>query len=254
MEANYHTHTVRCRHAEGTDEEYVIAAIEAGLKVLGFSDHTPYPFPREYYSGFRMRMDDFEGYVKSVLSLKERYKSDIDIYLGVEVEYYPDCFDKLLSYLSDYPIEYMIHGQHLLGNEMNEHYNGDPTDDVSLLERYVEQSIEGFKTGKFLYFAHPDLFYFTGERSDYERYMRNLCVAANKYNMPLEINMLGLMTNRQYPNSAFWKIAGEENCTVILGSDAHKPCDVYQEKIINQALKLVERYNLNLINSCTINK
>ncbi len=41
--ANYHTHTKRCRHAVGEDREYVEAAIEAGLKVLGFSDHTPIP-------------------------------------------------------------------------------------------------------------------------------------------------------------------------------------------------------------------
>ena len=38
--ANYHTHTKRCHHACGEDREYVEAAIESGLKILGFSDHT----------------------------------------------------------------------------------------------------------------------------------------------------------------------------------------------------------------------
>ena len=32
IKANYHTHTARCGHAIGTDEEYVQAAIQAGLK------------------------------------------------------------------------------------------------------------------------------------------------------------------------------------------------------------------------------
>ena len=41
MIANYHTHTWRCRHADGTEREYVETAIEAGFKILGFSDHTP---------------------------------------------------------------------------------------------------------------------------------------------------------------------------------------------------------------------
>ena len=36
---NYHTHTTRCYHASGKDEEYVKAAIKAGIKELGFSDH-----------------------------------------------------------------------------------------------------------------------------------------------------------------------------------------------------------------------
>ena len=45
MIANLHTHTPRCRHASGTEEEYVRCALDAGLQTLGFSDHTPYPFP-----------------------------------------------------------------------------------------------------------------------------------------------------------------------------------------------------------------
>lgn len=43
MIANYHTHTWRCNHAVGTEREYVERAIEGGLKILGFSDHTPMP-------------------------------------------------------------------------------------------------------------------------------------------------------------------------------------------------------------------
>ena len=62
MIANYHTHTWRCRHADGTEREYVERAIEGGLKILGFSDHSPYPFPDGYDSGMRMRLDQVEGY------------------------------------------------------------------------------------------------------------------------------------------------------------------------------------------------
>ena len=38
MLENYHTHTTRCRHAAGSDEEYVRCAIDNGLQILGFSD------------------------------------------------------------------------------------------------------------------------------------------------------------------------------------------------------------------------
>lgn len=69
MIANYHTHTWRCRHADGTEREYVERAIEGGLKILGFSDHSPYPFPEGYDSGMRMRLDQVEGYVDTVLAL-----------------------------------------------------------------------------------------------------------------------------------------------------------------------------------------
>ena len=45
MRANYHAHTWRCSHAKGTERDYVEAALDRGLEILGFSDHTPYPFP-----------------------------------------------------------------------------------------------------------------------------------------------------------------------------------------------------------------
>ncbi|MCB1134396.1 MAG: PHP domain-containing protein, partial [Verrucomicrobiae bacterium] len=47
MPADYHTHTPLCLHAEGTPEEYVDAALAAGVTEYGISDHapqTPEPF------------------------------------------------------------------------------------------------------------------------------------------------------------------------------------------------------------------
>ena len=36
MLKNYHTHTARCGHAWGTDDEFIQAAIDAGYTTLGF--------------------------------------------------------------------------------------------------------------------------------------------------------------------------------------------------------------------------
>ena len=41
---NYHTHTTRCMHAIGSEEEYILAAISAAYTELGFSDHTPWHY------------------------------------------------------------------------------------------------------------------------------------------------------------------------------------------------------------------
>ena len=78
--ANFHTHTFRCHHAVGQDREYVEKAIEQGIKTLGFSDHSPYFFDGDYYSHFRMRPEEFDGYVNSLLALRDEYKDDIDIF------------------------------------------------------------------------------------------------------------------------------------------------------------------------------
>ena len=255
MYNNYHTHTPRCNHASGTGEEYVLAAIESGMKELGFSDHCPYIFKTPgYYSTHRMRPELFDDYCEEVLRLKETYKDSINIHLGLEVEYYPELFDTLMDFIGGQPIEYLIVGQHFLGNEVMEHYNGEATDDVKLLERYVKQTIEAFDTGKFTYLCHPDLFYFTGSDQDYDKWMRILCQAACKRNIPLEINHLGIITNRNYPRQLFWKIAGEEGCKGIIGSDAHSPGDVYREDVERISRKIAEDNGIELIDNLKLIK
>ena len=117
MIANYHTHTWRCCHAAGTEEGYVRSAIRAGMKILGFSDHTPYLFPDGYYSTFRMRPNEIGDYSTTVLRLREKYRDQIDIHLGVECEYYPKHFSETLELLRRNQVEYLILGQHFLGNE-----------------------------------------------------------------------------------------------------------------------------------------
>ena len=79
MIANYHTHTPRCNHAWGTEEEYVERALEAGLQILGFSDHSPQLFPGTYYSHFRMRPELLQDYVDTVLRVREQYRGKIEI-------------------------------------------------------------------------------------------------------------------------------------------------------------------------------
>jgi len=52
--SNYHTHTKYC-DGKGEIEQYVLAAINAGIKYLGFSSHSPLPLP----SRWSMALKDF---------------------------------------------------------------------------------------------------------------------------------------------------------------------------------------------------
>lgn len=254
MIANYHTHTWRCKHATGTEREYVEAAIAGGLKILGFSDHTPYPYPGDYVSNVKMRMDQLEDYVDTVLKLKEEYKNEIEIHLGLETEYYPQLFDKLLEHTGQYPIEYFLLAQHFLGNEIGDFYTGKMTEDEKRLEQYCRQCVEAMETGCFSYLAHPDLLYFTGNQDAYDKWMRMLCENARRLDIPLEINLLGIWTNRNYPDLRFWKIAGEAGNKVILGADAHQPDKVWNLQALETAEKIVESCRLNLIETLDFRK
>ncbi len=247
MTENYHTHTIRCRHADGTEEDYIQQAIAGGLQVLGFSDHTPFLFPGTYYSRMRMYPDEIRDYAETVLSLKEKYAGQIEIHLGLEVEYYPDRMADLLELIEPYGIEYMILGQHWCGNEQDEPNNGRPTDSISQLERYCDQIIEAMGTDLFSYVAHPDLICFTGDPDIYRLHMTRLCQTAKEHGIPLEINLLGLREQRCYPHESFWQIAGEIGCQVVLGSDAHKPQHVVDPATEAKAMDLIQKYRLQLL-------
>ena len=126
MITSLHTHTPRCLHAEGAEEEYAKAAIAGGLKTLGFSDHTPQFFPGDYYSRMRMRPNELQEYADTVLQLRKSYAGQLDIRLGLEAEYYPALFSELISHLRDTEIEYLLLGQHWNLNEYDAPFNGTP--------------------------------------------------------------------------------------------------------------------------------
>ncbi len=251
MIANYHTHTTRCNHAFGTEREYIERAIEGGFKVLGFSDHTPMPYDN-YVSPYKMGFDQVDDYVTTILDLKQEYKNDIEIHVGLEVEYYPRYFEKLLSLLRDYPIEYFLLGQHFLGNEVNDVVSFDATDDEKVLARFCAQTKEALDTGSFTYFAHPDLMPFTGPDHIYHYHMKDLCEFAKERSIPMELNLLGLWEGRAYPSRRFFKIVSEVGNEVILGSDAHKPELVWNPKAIERAERMAEELHLNLIDTVTL--
>lgn len=247
MLANYHTHTPRCRHALGDEKAYIENAIRRGLKIFGFSDHTPQWFPGDYYSRMRMFPEQLPEYCSTVRKLQKEYGGQLEIPLGLEAEYYPAIFDELLLRLQDQGIDFLLLGQHWIGNEMDEPYSGAPTEDKSTLQRYCDQAIAAMETGLFTYFAHPDLIHFTGDLAIYERHIRRLCQTAKSTNTPLEINFLGLSEGRHYPNPRFWALAAEEGCQVILGMDAHRPEHVLDPVPEEKALQIVAQFGLDLL-------
>ena len=246
MTANYHTHTWRCSHATGTEREYLRLAAERGMEVYGFSDHTPYPFPAHHDSWFRMKPEQLPEYVDTILGLRKEFPH-IQIPVGLEAEYYPAYFPELRAMLRDSGIEYLILGQHFLDNEIGAFGSSAPTADIALLKKYCDQTRDAMQTGLFTYFAHPDLLNFRGGSRVYEEHIRGLCREANHCGIPLEINLLGIEKGRHYPNIEFWRIAAEENCSVVIGCDTHNPSALTNYDSEERAMCMVRELGLNLL-------
>lgn len=260
LQSNYHTHTKRCGHALDEDEDYVRGALELGLTELGFSDHVP--FKGLHCAGMRQDYDMLENYVSSVCLLRGKYKKSIALHVGFEAEYVEEYLDEYVDMLQNKGVEYLICGQHCyLQHGRQVWYNGSRHSE-EMLTKYIDALIAAIKSGLFVYIAHPDHF-MNGYRvwDDFaERQCRRLLETAEKYNMPLEINVAGLRfaeykhrkngfgepIENLYPCEEFWNLASEYDVRGIIGIDAHRKYD-FLDGIDKEAILFANRHNISLL-------
>lgn len=233
MLKNYHSHTARCGHAWGTDEEFIQAAIEAGYTTLGFSEHSPWPFADGYQeidARQRIPLENLDAYIRDMQALKEKYKDQIEIKIGLECEYFPRYFDWLQTIKPR--VDYLLLGVHCSEHDEHlTHYYARYNTPEQITE-YLRCTLAGMETGLFAYLAHPDLC--LADNPDYDEICRHtvhsICKKAKELDMPLEYNLYGVDKQgrgRQkglgYPCNIFWETAAEYGCRAIIGVDAHRP-------------------------------
>ncbi len=251
LKTNFHTHTARCGHASGTDEEYVLAAIKAGIKTLGFSDHAPYNVPEE---GIRMPMDQYTDYVSSIRFLQEKYKDQITIYIGLEAEFFEDQWETLRNYRNE--LDYIILGQHRLS--VQGLHSSRITDGKDLMV-YADLIEGACRHGLCDYICHPDLVMYNYPRTDdsVRALAARLADISLKYNMPMEINCGSGVINKPrvyedgvrpgYPQRVFFEEFARKKCPVIIGLDVHDPEWFLTDTYLNRAMAILEGLDLNLL-------
>lgn len=237
MLTNYHTHTTRCGHAEGTEEEYILTALRCGFKVLGFSDHTPWAYATPgFVSRIRMLPSQLDDYVLTLRGLREKYADKLHIRIGLEAEYFPAYLGWLKEEMERLGIEYLILGCHYDTTDEQDarasRFGGSTS--TAHGRRYAEQVVEALETGLYRYLAHPDLFLnrVTAFDADAEKACRDICAAAARLDIPLEYNMAGLTLQDRpdgslgYTRDEFWRIVAEYPVKAIMGCDAHAPSEL----------------------------
>lgn len=258
---NYHMHTKRCMHASGSDEEYVRSAIKNRYEEIGFSDHSPWRYHSSFTAHMRMKETQFEDYYRSISALKEKYKDQISIKIGLECEYFPAYMEWLKDLLHHYQLDYIIFGNHYYKTDEERIYFGTACRDDDMLKRYVDEAIKGMKTGLYSYLCHPDLF-MRGRKvfdevaaAESER----LCRAAKELGIPLEYNLAGaaynaIMQTTQYPHPSFWKIAAEVGNQAIIGVDAHEPAAMETDTYRTEGIKLLQELKMEIVDTISFHK
>lgn len=268
MKANYHTHLALCGHAVGMSEDYVIEAIKSGYEILGISDHGPikpeFMTPQEFVYNWLERQMNYEEfiniYLPDVENAKNKYKNQIKIYTGIEIEYlYP--FHEYYVELKK-KLDYMNLAVHFY------YHNGKITnsfDDVTFenVYSYGLNAKKAMETGLFNILVHPDVFMYHYKSQDglptfdseCKKTARLIIESAIKNNVYLEINVGGIFkvtSNKKevgsfaYPRDEFWKIVSEyKDAKVIIGVDAHDPVHLKEEEI-NLAKEFAKKHNIKL--------
>lgn len=245
MDYNFHTHTYRCGHADGTEREYIEAALSVGVREMGFSDHAPWIDPSlGAERGYVVPYAEVGDYMDTVHALREEYKDRITLRVGFEAEYHPADPEELISLGA----EYLILGQHFIKAPNGQYVHVAVSRYGELISYYVDAVVAGMRSGYYTYVAHPDVFNpVEVDPLVYQREMARICEASVETGVPLEMNFLGIRQRRYYPTEAFWELAGKTGAPMTFGFDAHGPLEAKDIESLPTALALVEKYQLNYI-------
>ncbi len=255
MKIDYHTHHDRCGHAVGELREYIENAIVKGLDQIGISDHMPLVhLPADQMpTGTAMDISEYDGYVSEALTLKQAYKSDIDVRVGVEGYFVSGWEKELEQLLKPYPFDYVIGSIHNI-------YEWDISDsrqthlwkgkDVNQVYRdYYSELTAAARSGMYDFVGHFDVIKKHGPPPtvDLTAEIEEALEAIKLADMAMELNASGIekADGEMYPANWIVRRAIELGIPFTLASDAHKPENVFLN--VERAAELLRQYGLKEI-------
>ncbi len=105
----YHSHCDFC-DGHAPMESFVKQAIQEGFTSYGISSHAPLPFPTRW----TMKSEDMPAYLEEFARLKSLYGTQIECYLGLEIDYLSDEHHPGIAYFQQLPLDYRIGSIHML--------------------------------------------------------------------------------------------------------------------------------------------
>ena len=255
IKSDFHVHTIFC---DGRDkpEDIILRAISLGMNKIGFSGHSYTPFDEEPC----MSPDSTEKCKLEINRLKREYKSKIEIFCGIEQDYYSDMP------VNDY--DFVIGSVHYINcNGEFQHVDSSPEklarlihdlgDDVYLLaEKYFSLVSDVVNKTQASIIGHFDLITKFNENNkifdvNNPRYVKAAFSAVDsliKTGRPFEINTGAISRGYRtspYPDKKILEYIAEKGGKVILSSDSHS-----KETLLfkfDECEKLAKSLNLEVV-------
>ena len=251
--SNFHTHTQFC-DGKNTPEEMVLEAIRLGCPALGFSGHSNTPFD----PGYCMDRKREKAYQREILRLQQAYRDKIQIFLGIEQDYFSAPCNPVYQYRIGSVHYVEKDGQYLsiddtedqLRQGVEKLYGGDY---YSLCEDYYRLAENVVRRTGCQIVGHFDLVTKFNEKyhlfdETHERY-RNAALSALhsllRQGAILEVNTGAISRgwkSTPYPAPFLLEAIGREQGKVIISSDAHRKEDLLFG--FPQAEVLIQQYGI----------
>jgi len=241
---NYHSHSSFC-DGTGEPEDYAKEAIRLGFAAFGFSAHAPIPF----YTKWTMPAERLDSYIRTVRSLRDTYRRELEVYLGLEIDFIPGMIGPRNPRFENIGLDYRIGSVHFIHNEeRNEFMTVDANENEfhRILNLFFHDDIKAFvhdyysRVRMMIREQTPDIIghldivkkmnkqnrYFDESSSWYKGEISATLDIIAGTSAIMEVNTGGIARGAiesVYPSPWILKEAAERGIEVILNSDAHRP-------------------------------
>lgn len=253
---NYHSH---CSFCDGRAplEEFVKEAIRQGFYSYGVSSHAPLPFPTQW----TMEWGQMEAYLDEFKNLRQKYADEIELYVGLEIDYLNEESNPSVARFTELPLDYRIGSVHLLYDAAGEvvdidcspavfkervdrHFNGDV---LRVVRMYFDRLFRMVELGGFDILGHADKMHYNAscyhpgllDEPWYEALMKDYFSLVASRGYLVEINTKAYDSlGTFYPNSRYWELMKEYQIKILVNSDAHYPERINAGRM--EALRLLQ--------------
>lgn len=232
-----HVHTRYSKHARGSVDDVVRAALARGISVLTFTDHAPFPVDATN----RLLAGELEQYVDDIGRARSQYAGQITILTGLEADFMPGAGEHTQRLLANLELDFVIGSIHYVpvaGGRVNV-WDLPRLNEAETLTRFFQSLEEAVCCGLFDAIGHPDaLLRAVPEDTWCARFLPLLPLFA-RHGVAYELNASGArkstydpVTGREshgrlsYPSRTLLPQLAAAGVSFTVGSDAHDPQDV----------------------------
>lgn len=240
---NYHSHCDFC-DGHAPIEDFVKVAIEKGFSAYGVSSHSPLP---EYigHTGV-LKFQAVPAYLDEIERLKIKYRGQIELYAGMEIDYLDQEHNPANSYFQSLALDYRIGSVHFLKVGQNIAMDADtrPESFIVHLREYYDNSLKQLvldyfdakmrmiALGGFDFVGHADKVSMNALRVEplvtaqgwYKDKIAEYFNFIAEKKVMLEINTKALHTaGLFFPNQEHFSLLEKLGVKLVVNSDAHSP-------------------------------